>query len=66
MAAWSAALAEGAISEDLGAWEVPCLIYVGAGDLDFHDQARRAAGEIPSAQFISLEELEHVGTPRPG
>jgi 3-oxoadipate enol-lactonase len=59
-AAWSAALAEGEISEDLGAWEVRCLIYAAAGDVDFHDQARRAAGEIPNAEFISLEELEHV------
>ena len=60
-AAWSAAVAEGAISEDLGAWEVRCLIYVAAGDVDFHDQARRAAGEIPNAEFISVEGLEHVG-----
>src|SRR5918997_1952431 len=27
-AAWSAAVAEGAISEDLGAWQVRCLIHV--------------------------------------
>jgi pimeloyl-ACP methyl ester carboxylesterase len=60
-AAWSAALAEGAVSEDLEAWEVRCLIYVGAGDVDFHDQARRAASEIPRSEFISLEEVEHVG-----
>jgi hypothetical protein len=26
-AAWSAAVAEGAISDDLGAWQVRCLIY---------------------------------------
>jgi pimeloyl-ACP methyl ester carboxylesterase len=60
-AAWSAAVAEGAISEDLGAWEVRCLIYVAAGDVDFHDQARRAASELPRAEFISLEEPDHVG-----
>lgn len=60
-AAWSAALAEGAISEDLRRWELRCLIYVAAGDVDFHDQARRAAGEIPRAEFISLEEHDHVG-----
>src|SRR5918994_1831619 len=60
-AAWSAAIAEGAISEDLGAWEVRCLIYVAAGDADFHDQARRAAGEITNAEVISLEESDHVG-----
>jgi hypothetical protein len=59
--AWSAALAEGAISEELGMWEVRCLIYVAAGDVDFHDQAQRAAGEIPNVEFISLEERDHVG-----
>ena len=31
-AAWSAALAEGAISEDLRAWQIRGLIYVGTGD----------------------------------
>ncbi len=60
-AAWSAAVAEGAISEDLRAWQIRCLIYVGSGDVDFQDQARRAAGEIPNAEFISLEESDHVG-----
>ncbi len=59
-AAWSAAVAEGAISEDLGAWQIRCLIYVGSGDVDFQDQARRAAGEIPNAEFITLEEPDHV------
>jgi pimeloyl-ACP methyl ester carboxylesterase len=60
-AASSAMVAEGAITEDLGAWEVRCLIYVGARDVDLYDQARRAANEIPNAQFIALEELGHVG-----
>ena len=60
-AAWAAALAEGAISDDLGAWRVRCLIFIGAGDADFLDQARRAASEIPDAEFISLEELDHYG-----
>ena len=59
-AAWNAALAEGAISEDLGAWQIRCLIYAGSGDVDFQDQARRAASEIPRAEFVSLEELDHV------
>jgi hypothetical protein len=57
----NAMLAEGAISEDLGAWEVRCLISAAAGDVDFHDQAQRAASEIPRAEFISLEERDHVG-----
>src|SRR5688572_27838571 len=60
-AAWSAAVAEGEISEDLGAWELRCLIYVATGDVDFHDQAQQAANEIPNAEFISFEESDHVG-----
>jgi pimeloyl-ACP methyl ester carboxylesterase len=60
-AAWSAALAEGAISEDLGAWDLRCLIYVATGDDDFHDQAQQAADEIPRAEFISFAEPDHVG-----
>ena len=59
-AAWSAALAEGVISEDLRGWQIRCLIYVGSGDVDFQDQARRASDEIPRAEFISLEEPDHV------
>lgn len=59
-AAWSAALAEGAISEDLRAWRVHCLIHAAVEDADFYEQARRAAGEIPNAEFVSIEELDHV------
>lgn len=58
-AAWTAVLAEGAVSNDLGAWEVPCLIFLGAGDADFIDQAKRAATEIPHAEFITLDERDH-------
>jgi hypothetical protein len=32
-----------------------------AGDTDFLDQARQASEEIPSAQFISLEGVNHNG-----
>lgn len=60
-AAWSAALAEGAISEDLRAWQVRCLIFMGAGDADFLDQARRAAHEIPKAELLLLEAADHYG-----
>lgn len=60
-AAWAAALAEGAVSEDLRTWRVPCLIFIGAGDADFLDQARRAADEIPNAEFVSLEGRDHYG-----
>jgi pimeloyl-ACP methyl ester carboxylesterase len=60
-AAWSAGVAEGEISEDLGAWELSCLIFVATGDVDFHDQAQQAANEIPNAEFISFGESDHVG-----
>jgi hypothetical protein len=43
----SPSLAEGAIVEDLRAWQLRCLIFVGAGDADFLDQAREAVDDIP-------------------
>jgi pimeloyl-ACP methyl ester carboxylesterase len=58
-AAWSAAMAEGAISADLGRWQVPCLIFIGAEDADFLEGARRAAEEIPEAELLVLEEADH-------
>lgn len=58
-AAWKAALIEGPISDDLVSWRVPCLIVIGQGDVDFVDQARRAAEEIPGAEFISMVESDH-------
>jgi pimeloyl-ACP methyl ester carboxylesterase len=60
-AAWRAALAEGPISANLGAWRVPCLIFIGEGDADFLEDARRAADEIPRAEFISLAGVDHYG-----
>lgn len=54
-------LDEGAIATDLGSWPIPCLIFIGARDADFHEQAQRAAGEIPDGEFISLEGLGHLG-----
>ncbi len=60
-AAAEAMLTQGDISGDLSAWRVPCLIYLGAGDADFFEQARQAAGEIPNAEFIGLEGLDHYG-----
>ena len=59
-AAWSAAINEGAIAEDLSAWTVSCLIVVAADDVDFAEQARRAADEIPAARFLQLEGLDHL------
>jgi pimeloyl-ACP methyl ester carboxylesterase len=60
-AAWASVFAEGAIAEDLSAWRVPCLIYVGAAD-EMHDAARRAAEEIPTATFLSLPGHTHLSS----
>lgn len=60
-AAWRAVLAEGAVSNELEAWQVPSVIFLGAADADFLDLARKAASEIPNAEFISLEESDHYG-----
>jgi pimeloyl-ACP methyl ester carboxylesterase len=60
----SAAL-EGPISLNLAAWRVPCLIYTGSDD-EMHDQAARAAEEIPGATFLSLEGHTHYSAERVG
>lgn len=60
-AAATAAMAEGAISEDLSAWRVRCLICVAEQDVDFFDQARRAADEIPDATFLPIQGENHLG-----
>ena len=60
-AAWGSAITEGPVSEDLGAWNLPCLICVAADDKDFFDQARRAVEEIPNAEFVSIEGQDHLG-----
>ena len=52
-------MVEGAISENLAGWRVPCLIFIGAADADFLDGARRAAEAIPSAELLLLEEADH-------
>ena len=59
-AAWTKGLAEGAVAQDLGTWRIPCLIFIGAGDADFLEQAQRAAAEIPTAEFISLAGRDHI------
>lgn len=38
---------------------VPCLICVGEAD-EMHDEAKRAAEEIPGARFISLAGHSHI------
>ena len=65
-AAWSAAMAEGAVSDDLGAWNVRCIICVAEDDVDFFDQARRAADEIPNAVFVSIGGTDHLGVDTAG
>ena len=60
-AAWASVFAEGPIADDLSAWRVPCLIYVGEAD-EMHDAARRAAEEIPTATFLSLPGHTHLSS----
>lgn len=60
-AATRAMLSEGDVVSDPRSWRAPCLIYLGAEDADFVDQARRAAREIPGAELVTLEGLDHVG-----
>ncbi len=60
-AAWRAAMDEGAVADDLEAWDVRCLICVAEDDADFFDQTKRAANEIPNAEFVSIEGMDHLG-----
>jgi pimeloyl-ACP methyl ester carboxylesterase len=60
-AAWRAAMMEGAVSDRLGEWRVPVLLCVAANDVDFVDQARRAATEIPGAELAIVEDADHLG-----
>ncbi|HEX9824728.1 MAG TPA: alpha/beta fold hydrolase [Actinomycetota bacterium] len=57
-AAFRSIFVEGPISQNLGRWTVPCLIYAGADD-EMHRNAARAAEEIPSAIFVSLPGHTH-------
>ncbi|HET9899478.1 MAG TPA: hypothetical protein VFR46_00185 [Actinomycetes bacterium] len=59
---WQSAMAEGAISSDLSAWRVPCLIYMAAGE-DMAANAERAAREIPTATFLALGGNSHLSAP---
>lgn len=51
--------AEGPISTNLGRWQIPCLIFIGAADADFLKGARRAADEISDAELLVLQEADH-------
>jgi pimeloyl-ACP methyl ester carboxylesterase len=58
-AAWTTAISEGPVSHDLPGWQVPCLIFMGAADNDFLKQAQRAARQIPTAEFLALDDANH-------
>jgi pimeloyl-ACP methyl ester carboxylesterase len=60
-AAWRAVMSEGAVSEDLGGWNIPCLVCVAVDDADFFDQVRHAVEEIPDAEFVAIEGTDHLG-----
>ncbi|WP_332642694.1 alpha/beta fold hydrolase [Aeromicrobium sp.] len=61
-AAWRSALAEGPVSANLSAWDLPCLIYMAVGE-DMFANAERAASEIPAARFLALDGLTHLSAP---
>ncbi len=54
---------EGSVSEDLTKRIVPCLIYAGEED-EMHENAARAAAEIPGAVFVSLPGHTHFSAER--
>jgi pimeloyl-ACP methyl ester carboxylesterase len=58
-AAWRSVQVEGPVARDLRAWRVPCLICAGEGD-EMHDDAKRAAEQIPGARFVSLAGHSHI------
>lgn len=58
-AAAEAMLEQGEIAPSLATWRFPCLLYLGAGDVDFFAQAKRAAAEIPDAELVALADLDH-------
>ena len=58
-AAWQSVAAEGPISKDLRKWQVRCLICSGETD-EMHEDAKRAAREIPGATFVSLAGHSHI------
>jgi pimeloyl-ACP methyl ester carboxylesterase len=60
-AAWEAAIAEGAVVEDLSTWGLRCLICAAEDDADFFEDAQRAAAEIPNAEFVAIPGTDHLG-----
>ncbi len=61
IAASDAMLNEGDVVTNLREWKFPCLIFMGIDDADFYDLARRAADEIPDAEFLTLKGVGHLG-----
>jgi pimeloyl-ACP methyl ester carboxylesterase len=60
-AASLAVMTEGAVSDRLREWSLPVLFCMAAGDADFFEQAKRAAEEIPDAEFVVAEDTDHLG-----
>ena len=60
-AAWEAATSEGAVADDLETWSLRCLICAAENDADFFEDARRAASEIPDAEFVVIPGTDHLG-----
>ena len=58
-AAWRSVEFEGAVSQDLTTWRLPCLICAGEAD-EMHDDAKTASKEIPGARFLSLAGHSHI------
>jgi pimeloyl-ACP methyl ester carboxylesterase len=65
-AAWESALAEDAVARDLQTWTLRCLICVAEDDTDFFEPARRAASEIPNAEFVAIPGTDHLGVDTAG
>jgi pimeloyl-ACP methyl ester carboxylesterase len=61
LAAWTAAIDEGAVADRFEGWRLPCLICVAEDDTDFFDLAERAANEIPNAEFLVIAGTDHLG-----
>jgi pimeloyl-ACP methyl ester carboxylesterase len=62
-AAFRSTFTEGSVSRDLTAWKLACLIYAGEDD-EMHENAARAATEIPNATFVSLPGQTHFSAER--
>ena len=58
VAATRSNLRQESLDDQLPAISTPTLIFCGTAD-QYHDGARRAAGEIPGAEFLALDGLDH-------